>query len=144
MPSQPIFVISGLRLTHCFQLHRRNLLDRTNCRYETQLKLLTRGKGAQICVNCVRDMRHVTAMLNCAEMFGEYIDMTDRRYDDEEWKIGSFVRQNSMPIYTYQCVLYRLIPNVSIPTFYLLTTNRVSSNIMNTVPFVPFIYERNR
>lgn len=59
------------------------MLDRENCQYELQLKMATKGRGADLCVNCIADEKHLTAVLNCASLFGKYVEMTNQKYGVE-------------------------------------------------------------
>ncbi|KAK7602868.1 hypothetical protein V9T40_006842 [Parthenolecanium corni] len=71
-------------LQHAFpNMPRDHMLDRENCRYEFQLKIATKGRGVDLCVNCIADEKHLTAVLNCADLFGKYVEMTDQKYSVE-------------------------------------------------------------
>lgn len=76
---------------YLFQLNKNYLLNRVNYRFDVQLKLLTKGVGATTVVNTIKDWKNLKAAVNCVSWFGQYVDVTDKTYDDRE-EFGKYIR----------------------------------------------------
>lgn len=71
-----------------FQLDKSNLLHHAYCKYEIELKLLTKGKGVDVIINKNASTDHLEATMNCISMFGMYIFIGTKEADEQEAKIG--------------------------------------------------------
>lgn len=76
---------------YLFQLDTNYLLNRIDCRFDVQLKLLTKGEGATTVISTIKDWKNLKTALDCVSWFGQYVDVTDRMYDDRE-EFGKYIR----------------------------------------------------
>lgn len=64
---------------------------RENCKYDVQLKLLTKGRGAHVVINCINGIEHINACMECISLFGQYIEIIDNYYPEDS-KLGILIR----------------------------------------------------
>ncbi|XP_065212309.1 fatty acid synthase-like [Planococcus citri] len=71
-------------------LNEKNILMRTNCKYDVQLKLRTKGEGAHIAINCINTIEQVNACMECLGLFGHYIEIMDNQFSEDS-KLGLYL-----------------------------------------------------
>lgn len=66
------------------QLTKSQFLDRNDCKYEIQIKSITKGEGVDVVINSLTDMQNISSAANCLKMFGKFVDLTNKQYKDDQ------------------------------------------------------------